>query len=124
MLLQERNLGAEHVRIPLIVLIKEGDEWGVVRLPSVGLKYWLATTDPQDLKVRNRYFGVFRDRYGLDEVVVLAILAQDYPGGTHAAYGKEMPENEALLFAERWSDHYRRFGELVAQGERIPPDFQ
>lgn len=105
------------------ILIQEGDEAGVVRLPSAGMKYWLATTDPKDLDVRRRYWKKYHDGYGLDEKVVIAILAQDYPGGVHAPHGKEMSDDEALLFADRWWDHYQRFAKLVEAGKRIPYNF-
>jgi type IV secretory pathway VirB4 component len=106
------------------ILIKEGEEWGVIQLPSAGMKYWLATTDPKDLNVRNRYYTTFKDGYNLPEIVVVALLAEDYPGGYHGAHGAEMPVNDAIVFAEKWQDHFRRFSERVARGERIPPDFR
>jgi type IV secretory pathway VirB4 component len=105
------------------ILMREGDEWGVVRLPSVGLRYWLATTDPKDLKVLKKYMEKYLDGYGMDKRVVIALLAQDYPGGTHGVHGTPMAEQDALLFAERWSDHFRRFSDMIAAGERVPPDF-
>lgn len=105
------------------IMIKEGDEWGIVRLPSAGIKYWLATTDPKDLDVRRRYMQTYQQGYGLDEKVVIAILAHDYPGGVHQGSAGEMSEQEALQYAEQWSDHFERFSELVERGERVPPDF-
>lgn len=106
------------------ILIQEGDHEGVVRLPSAGIKYWLATTDPKDLDVRRRYWEKYVKGYNLDERAVIAILAEDYPGGVHAPHGKEMSDNEALLFADRWLDHFRRFSALVEAGKPIPPDFR
>jgi type IV secretory pathway VirB4 component len=106
------------------ILIKEGGEWGVVRLPSAGIKYWLATTDPKDLAVRNKYMETYQKGYGLDQRVVVALLAEDYPGGVHATHGKPMSEQEALQFSQAWLDFFRRFSELVERGETIPFDFR
>lgn len=108
------------------IMIKEGEEWGVIRLPSVGIKYWLATTDPQDLKIRRRYMKTYRDGYGLDEKAVIAILAEDYPKGTHVVEGTshEMNEQDALVYAENWMERFQRFTERVEAGETIPPDFE
>lgn len=105
------------------ILIQEGDEEGVVRLPSAGMKYWLATTDPKDLDIRRRYWEKYVDGYDLDERAVIALLAEDYPGGFHAAHGEEMSTDDALVFADRWMDHFQRFSQLVSEGKTIPPDF-
>lgn len=105
------------------ILIQEDQEEGVVRLPSAGIKYWLATTDPKDLDVRRRYWEKYHKGYGLDEKVVIALLAEDYPGGVHAPHGSEMSEEDALVFADRWWDHYQRFAKLVEEGKPIPPNF-
>lgn len=105
------------------ILVQEGEHEGVVRLPSAGIKYWLATTDPKDLAVRKRYWEKYVKRYNLDERAVIAILAEDYPGGVHAPHGQEMSDNDALLFADRWLDHFRRFSALVEAGKPISPDF-
>jgi type IV secretory pathway VirB4 component len=105
------------------MLIKEGDEWGVVQLPSVGLRYWLATTDPQDLKTLKKYTETYHVGYGMDMTVVVALLAEVFPGGTHVGQGGNIEEQDALLFAERWSNHFRRFSERIAAGDRVPPEF-
>jgi hypothetical protein len=101
----------------------EGEHTSVVRLPSSGMRYWLATTAPKDLEVRKRYWKTYVDGYQLMPEAVISILAQDYPGGVAGVHGDEMSEGDAVRFAERWTDHYRRFSEKVAAGERVPPDF-
>lgn len=105
------------------ILVQEGDDEGVVRLPSSGIKYWLATTDPKDLRVRQQYWEKFHGQYGIDEKAVIALLAENFPGGLHAPHGKEMSDEEALLFADRWWEHYLRFAERVREGKRVPIDF-
>jgi type IV secretory pathway VirB4 component len=108
------------------VLIKEGSDWGVVRLPSPGLRYWLATTDPEDLKLLRRYKATFADGYGLPIHLVVAILSEDYPMGAHGAQGadNEMPEIEALQFAERFQARLNRFQALQESGATVPFDFE
>lgn len=118
------------------VMIKEDKGWGVVRLPSPGLRYWLATTAPEDLTVRRRYEKVYGEGYGLDLVTIVALLARDYPMGTHdPSRGKntEMSEQEALRYADVFNGRLERFGQLIGaqkqavaegkQPELIPYDF-
>lgn len=95
------------------IMVKEGNNWGVVRLPSPGLRYWLATTSPEDLKILKRYKKTFGEGYGLDISLIVAILAKDYPYGAHGAHGQEMSESEALAYADRFRDRLTRFEAMI-----------
>lgn len=106
------------------MLLREDSEWGVVRLPSEGIPYWLATTDPPDLRKRNEYQARYGDSWGISTQAITALLAENFPLGVAFGGGRpEMTEAEALLFAERWREHYERFQALVAAGKPIPADF-
>lgn len=107
------------------MLVKEEGEWGVVRLPSEGLPYWLSTTDPPDLVKRAAYQAKYGDGWGISVPVITALLAENFPYGVAAGSPREeMGEKEALTFAEQWKGHYDRFCALVASGKPIPPTFR
>ncbi len=58
-----------------------GDEKQVVVIESTPLEYWLATTDPQDLKIMEE----FRlNNSGMPETQLLELLAEKYPRGASA----------------------------------------
>ena len=105
------------------VMIKEGTAWGILRVPVVGPKYWLATSHHEDLAVRKRYFQTYGHECGLPDHAVVALLAEDYPGGVHAPHGEEMSRDEGIRFARQWLDHYHRFCVLVDRHESIPHTF-
>lgn len=106
------------------IAIREDEEFGVVRLLSTSLRYWLATTDPEDLKILNRYKQIYGEGYGLAPHEIVAILAANYPTGAYGEHHQEMTESEALVFVERFRDRLARFGELVRQGKPVPFDFE
>lgn len=105
------------------VLQKEGDAWGMLRVPSRGPRYWLATSHHEEFKIRQRYLDTY-GKAGLSREAVMAILAEDYPGGVMAAHGPEMPIQRGIEFGAAWEDHFRRFSERIARGERVPYTFQ
>lgn len=96
---------------------------GVVRIPSTPLRYWLSTTNPDDKRIRQRYIDVYHKGYNLPLHVTLAILAHDYPSGAQGVHN-EMTEEEALVFADQFQEHYERFAALVNEGKPIPFDFK
>lgn len=108
------------------VMVNEGGAWGVLQIPTVPMKYWVATTHPDDLRILTRYFETYGKKCGLDDRTVVAVLAEDYPEGAKGRQNPkgEMPLQDALQFAEQWQSHYRRFGDLVQRGERIPHSFR
>ena len=55
-----------------------GDEKQVVKIESTPIEYWLATTDPDDLKVFEETRGVKPE---LSQVALLEFLARKFPNG-------------------------------------------
>jgi len=107
------------------LMIKEGTEWGVIRLPSAGIRYWISTTDPKDLGIRKKYYDTYMSGYGLDDRTVVALLAFNYPAGFHGPRpAQEMSEQEGLRYAEWWQAKFREFSGFVARGEPIPQTFR
>lgn len=86
------------------IMLKMDSAWGVVRLEPTPLKYWMATTDPPDLKKRDEYLALYHDGWGLTWAQVLLILSQDYPVGVAADKGgQKLSEYAALAIAERFA---------------------
>ena len=86
------------------VMLKLDDSWGVVRLEPTPLKYWMATTDPPDIEMRERYLKLYHEHWGLSWAQTLVILAHDYPRGVVSDKGSttKLSEYAALALAERF----------------------
>lgn len=105
------------------ILMKEGIEMGVVRVPHSPLMHWITSIHPRDVQLRKRFMSTYHEDQGHERLAVLALLAECYPQGSDQE-GREMSDSDAERFCREWADRYHRFSLLVESGAPIPLDFK